>query len=57
MLNACWKDNGFQLSKEYLKTIDFYPELEKYLDEYDKEGWDDAMQQLLSQPHKCDEKT
>ena len=23
------KDNGFELAKEYLKTIDFYPGLEK----------------------------
>lgn len=51
------KDNGFQLAKEYLKIIDFYSGLLKYLDEYDKEGWDDAMEQLLSQSHKCDEKT
>ncbi len=46
------EDNGFQLAKDYLKTITFYPGLEKYLEEYDQEGWDDAMRQLLSQPHK-----
>ena len=45
-------DNGFQLAKDYLKTIDFYKGMEKYLDEYDQEGWNDAMQQLMSQPHK-----
>ena len=46
------EDNGFQLAKEYLKSIELYPGLEKYLDEYDQEGWDDAMQQLMTQPHK-----
>lgn len=50
------KDNGFQLAKEYLKTIDFYPGLEKYLEEYDQDGWNDAVQQLMSQPHKGDGK-
>ena len=45
-------DNGFSLAKEYLRTAVFYKGLEKYLDEYDQEGWNDAMQQLMSQPHK-----
>ncbi len=48
------EDNGFKLAKEYLKSIDFYQGIEKYLDEYDQDGWNDAMQQLLSQPHKGD---
>lgn len=48
------EDNGFQLAKDYLKTV-FYPNLEKYLDEYDQDGWNDAVQQLMSQPHKGEE--
>ena len=51
------EDNGFQLAKDYLKTITFYPGLEKYLEEYDQEGWDDAMRQFLSQPHKGENKS
>lgn len=47
-------DNGFQLAKDYLKTIDYYQGIEKYLDEYDREGWNDAMRQLMSQEHKGD---
>ena len=47
-------DNGFQLAKDYLKTIDYYPGLEKYLEEYNQDRWNDAMNQLLSQPHKGD---
>lgn len=49
-------DNGFQLAKEYLKTITFFPGLEKYLDDYNQEGWNDAMYQLLNQPHKGEKK-
>ena len=45
-------DNGFQLAKEFLKSIEFYKDLDKYLDEYDQDGWNDAMYQLLNQPHK-----
>ena len=45
-------DNGFELAKTYLKTITIYPGLKKYLDEYDQDGWNDAMQQLMNQPHK-----
>lgn len=48
-------DNGFSLAKDYLKTVTFYPNLDKYLDEYDQEGWNDAVQQLMSQPHKGEE--
>lgn len=40
-------DNGFQLAKEFLKSIEFYKDLDKYQD-----GWNDAMHQLLNQPHK-----
>ena len=50
-------DNGFQLAKDYLKTVDFYQGLEKYLDEYDQDGWNDAMKQLMNQPHKGDGKS
>ncbi len=32
------EDNGFQLAKDYLKTITYYPGLEKYLEEDDQEG-------------------
>ena len=45
-------DNGFQLAKDYLKTITYYPGLEKYLNEYDQDGWNDAMQQFMAQEHK-----
>lgn len=50
-------DNGFQIAKDYLKTVVYYKRIEKYLDKYDQEGCDDAMQQLLSQSHKGDGKT
>ena len=50
-------DNGFQLAKDYLKTIDYFPNLEKYLDEYDQDCWNDAMQQLMNQPHKGETET
>lgn len=46
------QDNGFQLAKEYLRSITYYKGLEKYLDKYDQDDWNDAMKQLLSQPHK-----
>ena len=49
---ALGEDNGFQIAKDYLKTVTYFPGLEKYLDEYDQDGWNDAMQQLMNQPHK-----
>ncbi len=49
-------DNGFQLAKDFLKSLkdssELYAGLDAYLDEYSQEEWDDAMRQLLSQPHK-----
>ncbi|MCR5400827.1 MAG: hypothetical protein K6E78_04450 [Treponema sp.] len=41
-----------ELTIGLFKTIDYFPNLDKYLNEYDQEGWNDAMQQFMNQPHK-----
>ncbi len=48
------EDFGYSLVSPYLDTIEFYPNLKRYLSDVDKETWIDAVHQLLSQPHKGD---
>lgn len=48
-------DNGFSLVNSYLDTVTFYPNLKNFLKDVDQEVWNDAVQQLMSQPHKGEE--
>lgn len=49
------EDNGFSLVNSYLDTVTFYPNLKDFLKDVDQEIWNDAVQQLMSQPHKGEE--
>ncbi len=44
-------DYGFKYAKEYLKTITYYPNLDKYLADYDEDSWINGAKQLLAFLH------
>ncbi len=51
------EDLGYSLVNPYLDTIEFYPNMKRYLSDIDEETWKDSVQQLLSQPHKGESST
>lgn len=41
-------DFGFKHAQNYLKSISYYPDLVRFLSEYDEESWVDGAHQLLN---------